>query len=647
MNTDGGALRRRLGRLAALLMAACLLVPSAAYAARLNPLDVVIAIDDSGSEFGPNGTDPDAARYRAARFAAEFLGSTATAGLNHRLGVVRFGSDAPADRVVRLTRVPRDLGTIDAALRDPKDLGSTNFAAAIDRSATIFGPPTAGRKRLLIIFTDGIPFVRDGQSLNERFQGIRDSLGKLAGVDVAVLGVDRTGRFSDVIPQWEALDVRTVEALPSIKERDLARAFVRVLSSSLGLERGDEVELSGSQRQAEIDIDPYQEALAITQFSPDSATVVQAISPDGKVGAETTAGRAGLATADEPGPGRWTVRLSRGSQAIVAIDRVPLEAKLVEPSGSSIPVGRPLVLEATFRTSDGRVLPELSAFPRYFGATVTGPDGASAPVELKRVVPGLYRAASALPVTDPGEYRVTLTLKGAEQQALQTEERVVTAAIEPYFTATKTDVRSREPLSIPLELRLNESSINAGQILREDAASVGVARLFDASGKQLETVRIEYDSGSKFMASFKTKPDDDTKLTVVATLNATDREGRKVSGILRHEVSATPSGGDKAGDVVKTILVSLLGILVLLSVALATWWFTRPRVEGKFRIDGRVRPMRGRNMIVGSGWPLQPVTWVWGAGDGRVRARVGRLPLPFRSEEILSTAKSQARDIIG
>src|SRR4051794_17641910 len=92
--------RRRIG--CALFLTAVALVFAAIWSARaeagrLVPLDVIVAIDDSGSEFGAHGTDPRALRYEAARFAASFLGSIATAGLDNRVGVVRFGTAAPAD----------------------------------------------------------------------------------------------------------------------------------------------------------------------------------------------------------------------------------------------------------------------------------------------------------------------------------------------------------------------------------------------------------------------------------------------------------------------------------------------------------------------------------------------------------------------
>jgi hypothetical protein len=607
----------------------------------------VIAIDDSGSEFGPHGTDPNALRYRAARFASDFLGSIATAGLNHRVGIVRFGSRAPRSLAVPLSPVPAGLPTIDSALAGPRQLGETNFAAAFARARHLFGPAITGRKRLLLIFTDGTPHVGPA-TLDALFRGIGAEKARLPGVQIALLGVDDTGKFDQLAPRWRALGLSTVQRLSSVSEGSLSAAFVRLLAADLGLQQGNEAHLDQVHQRATVTVEPYQEALVITHFGPDADTTLEVRGPDGKVVGTTHPGRAGLLTLKGPAPGKWTIRLVRGSRATVAIDQVRLQARLIEPALSTIPVGRTLRIEATFRTSDNNVLPELPQYPRYFGATVTAPDGSQTPVQLESLGHGLYRASKAVAIPQPGAYSVLLTLKGAEQQALQTDRRLVQAAIQPYLTIDRDRVNSREELTVPLSLELNGRPIDAKAALSDDPNAVGVARLFDDHGRQIETTRLRWKTGSDFVAHFHTRPDDGQLMTITATLTGTTRRGSSVHDEARAELTASPTSGAKLADVVWTIVLVVLAILAVALVALGTWWWTRPPVRGRFRIDGKLRNMsRRRHDRIGRGAPVRPVTWIWGAKGNRVRYRRGRLPLPWGWEEKSSTSTDPIRAAYG
>ncbi len=638
-------LRRRVGAIASLIAVALggLGAEAATAAPRLAPLDVVVIIDDSGSEFGPHGTDPTGLRYTAARFAARFLGSIASAGLDHRVGIVRFGSQAPTVDSVPLQPVPTDVGAIDAELTTPTNLGATNFAAALTAAGRILGPRAPGRRPVIVIFTDGTPDLGNHASETALFAQIAAAKARLPGVQINLLGVDHTGGFARVAPRWRALGAR-VESLPDVSPDQLSQAFVTLLSSDLGLTTGA-LKLSPSAPSATVVVAPYQEALAVTHFGPDPGTRVQVTAPDGKVAGTTRPGRAGLLTIPRPAAGSWTVRLAAGAAATVAVDPVPLQATLVDPPGPTIPIGTGLRVTGSFLTSDGRTLPPLPRYPTYFGATVTAPDGSVTPLQLEALRPGLYEAAQAVPVTQPGPYAIAFSVKGAELSALRGDIRSVTAAIVPYFSATTTNVHSRGPFTVRARLSLDGQAISPRNAVTDDPNEIGVSRLYGPGGQLLETERLTWLGGPDYGVRFRHGLGDGARAALTMSLTATMRStGAAVHDVVPADLVAEPTSGQTFRDWLGRLLLVLAGVAATLGLVLGAWWWTRPRVSGRFQIEGFAREVHGRHLIVGTGFPLRPVIFVWGCQAGRVKLHRGRLPLPFGATEVAST---RVRPVVG
>jgi Mg-chelatase subunit ChlD len=117
-------------------------------------LDLILIIDDSGSNYGDEGTDPAAIRYKGARQLVSILGAEGF-GYDDRVAVVKFGTEATSTDLVPAT----DASVAAHLVASDPDLGNTNVAEALTRAAKVFAEstPKANHKRVVIMFTDGVP----------------------------------------------------------------------------------------------------------------------------------------------------------------------------------------------------------------------------------------------------------------------------------------------------------------------------------------------------------------------------------------------------------------------------------------------------------------------------------------------------------
>lgn len=195
------------------------------------PIDLCLVVDDSTSTLD---SDPDAVRYEAARFAADFLARQSVTARPDQVCVVHFGEDAPFELTLPLTPVDR-MGEIQAAIQVVTPLGGTNFVAAHERAAELLGPADAGRHRVVILFTDGVPSSGSGA---DPFAEISASLDGLPRYDTHLVALDQDGAFGDVADEWEGMGLGSITRLSDIDGRRLEHAFARILVDELGMEWG-------------------------------------------------------------------------------------------------------------------------------------------------------------------------------------------------------------------------------------------------------------------------------------------------------------------------------------------------------------------------------------------------------------------------
>lgn len=606
--------------------------PRAPSLGRLAPVDAVQVIDHSVSN---RTSDPDGRRTAACAFSADFLASVATPRLNHRIGVVPFGSTAPAELAVGL--VEADDAAAVAMVRDAcqatPDLGCTDIAAALRRASDLLGSPQAGRRRVVTVFTDGRPDTCRGVPPEALFEDIGAALADLASADVHVVGLDADGSFSSETDRWQALgSLASVSRLDRVAPGDLEARFTTILRGALGLARGDERQLTADAPETRVVVRPYQEALVISAIGPAGETAIELVGPDGTAGGRLE-GRAGVLRQELPAPGEWRLRLVGGAEATVAIDVVPMQARVVAPS-ATVAVGRDITVEATFLTSADQASPPLARYPRYIGATVVSPGGERADVTLDEVAPGRYRAGKGVPVDEEGEWTAELLVKGATESVIDAVSATVNASSTPYLALAKgSTVRSRQPLDVPLELRVAGRPVDAKTVLGEDPSAAAIYRILGPDGEEVESGRVSWLGASAFAVRNGQVLPDGRRLSMVVELGSRLLPGEPVADRLAIDLVAEPSTGQLWLDRVRlaaSVAAALAGLAV---AAYLGWLLAQAPVSGRFDVGGQqvwmTHTRRKRVRVPG---PKPQTWWAWGqraSGTPVVLCRAGRLPWPF------------------
>jgi Mg-chelatase subunit ChlD len=179
--------------------------------------DFVVIIDDSGSAYGPDGTDPRGLRYQGAREFIRVLDEQSV-GYQDRVAIIHFGSQVTAGPI---TDVFPNQAKLVQQLRPPTEsLGGTEFVPALNEARRILNQRK--RRSAVLFFTDG---------LNEDTpNAVQDALGKLKGSDIHLFvfntnSGDRVG-FDNVVTQWEK-NAKSITRLYNLSGNRVQRAFVQ------------------------------------------------------------------------------------------------------------------------------------------------------------------------------------------------------------------------------------------------------------------------------------------------------------------------------------------------------------------------------------------------------------------------------------
>ena len=189
--------------------------------------DFVLVIDDSGSAFGPSGTDPQGQRYNGARQILKILEEQAI-GFDDRLGVVHFGSVVTS---TPLSPVIEDATKIRKSLQLPNtNLGGTEYSTALNEASRLFGTGQPDRKRVILFFTDGIN--------NDSSAEIDTALSGLGSKDIHVflynVSAELRDQFVENAKYWKTR-ATTVNKLYNLRGNRAERAFARVLYRQLSI----------------------------------------------------------------------------------------------------------------------------------------------------------------------------------------------------------------------------------------------------------------------------------------------------------------------------------------------------------------------------------------------------------------------------
>jgi hypothetical protein len=188
---------------------------------RVANLDVIFAIDDSGSVHGPDGTDPGGARNAACLSVVDLMQRRG----GGRAGVVHWGNTAPASLAVAPISVYR--GRLQRGLKIQPKLGGTQPEVALARVGKLIQGTSSGRTLVVLLLTDG-------QDLGT---GLDQALRQLPARSVHLILVDPSGDCWGQEAAWRELPWGSFIRLESLNDRKrLAWESGAVIARSVGLQ---------------------------------------------------------------------------------------------------------------------------------------------------------------------------------------------------------------------------------------------------------------------------------------------------------------------------------------------------------------------------------------------------------------------------
>jgi hypothetical protein len=187
---------------------------------RVANLDVIFAIDESGSVHGPDGTDPQGARNAACLSVVDLMRRHG----GGRAGVVHWGNTAPAS--LALAPVPVYHRRLQRGLRIQPKLGGTRPEVALARVRKLICGNSSGRTLAVLLITDG-------QDLGT---GLDKALKQLPARSVHLILVDPSGDCWGQETAWRALPWGSFTRLESLCDhKRLAWESGAVIAGSIGL----------------------------------------------------------------------------------------------------------------------------------------------------------------------------------------------------------------------------------------------------------------------------------------------------------------------------------------------------------------------------------------------------------------------------
>lgn len=357
-------------------------------------VDIVFVIDQSGSmikgpildaDSGLRGppSDPDNLAIQAVRDGMDViiahiyqreLERDAYGMIEHmyRFGLIRFGGsesrNAADNTQILADLTPIEIHTdeegdlesnIEDLIPDPDEavnLGETAFSHAFDAACRVLNctaPPTPGRKRVVILLTDGQPshdkFAYNWQNPASYFSSLQREHADLFTVEetkIWVVGLDKNDQFwSRNQPYWA--DIASLEHTSRlIGASDIAGKFRDIAWDAIG----ESPDPPQPCEQSFI-VDPYLGTLMLSLDYPDTDSVAQFLLPNGELleqGDKVTRSRSVQSETfivQDPMAGEWTCEVIKGVSAkFRTIEgkfqfvNVEVESPSSSAEGQSIPV---------------------------------------------------------------------------------------------------------------------------------------------------------------------------------------------------------------------------------------------------------------------------------------------------------------------
>lgn len=465
----------------------------------LPPIDVFLLIDQSGSM---KKTDPQGVRLEASKYLVDFLSADRTEVLDHRLGVINFGTTAPEEKMFPL------MSLVEANLEPIKqkmvalDLGDTSFIAALQRAAQGFKKEKEALKRqqAIVIFTDGEPDDPRKLSKEAYFHEIQHFVSKeLPETTIYVVAIDAKGSYWPKDKRyWDQIVSERTYKLERMDEQELEKIFSGILIKLLKTAeiKWDNVPVQG----LDVEVEPYLERITFSILKENPEVKLTILRENGQKLTEKDPGvkyypgrvREIFSVAD-PSPGIWKYRIEEGRGKVeVGKAVIPIEVRLLSPY-SPYPQGKTMSVVATFLKRDGTPVKEHRAYGLWLGAKVLTPEGKEQFVEFKSDGKGMYSGSKAIETTKRGTYRIFITMKGGNLLVFQQEVPIAVEPI-PYLEVLKPQEGSqftlRRSVEIEVKMLTNGLPVNPADIFADPPNSLIWAKLKDPMKKE-SSLRLE------------------------------------------------------------------------------------------------------------------------------------------------------------
>lgn len=428
-------------------------------------IDLFLVMDESGSMYGEKGTDPDRLRYEAGKYLLQnLLVKKADPSFPHRISLIHFGDEAIAQPLLDL--IPAKAGDFAKKISHGKGhLGDTSFIEALKtvKQVSEAAPPRQNRKRIVALFTDGEPDDRRKLGQERYFQEIGEFRQRhLGGFQFYAIGIDKTPgrtRWGRSQRLWEqGIGQENVFFITEMKElyakyNEVVRRIFEIpeVSPDVVMEEVT-FEVQPYLEKLEFHIFPESRELKLGIFRPDQTPVnigdQDVIPPVKGEGYDILA-------VQEPRPGIWKYRILEGKGRVLVLrNPVPFKLQLLEPEAIH-PLGKPMLLKATFTKEAGGEIREDPNYPLAFTAKVITPKGEEVNVQFLREtkISEVHYADKSVPASEPGAYKVKLTVRGGvKYQTTSTREIFVHSF--PYLETVKPAPLMTYPLSDAFDLEV-------------------------------------------------------------------------------------------------------------------------------------------------------------------------------------------------
>lgn len=312
----------------------------------INNVDLVIAIDNSGSMYYGPATDPDDLRVRA----SELVITSLAADIYPRetsVSVVSFGSESKI--LAPLTRL-QEKGSRKLLVEKARETGhddNTNIIAALDNAYTeLFESQnrTNGNVPAVVLLTDGVPTIDtvtgNYLTIPQEVQARIDNLSNKGALIFVILlrggkNLEENEKFEEWRQYWSAMafDQKDIKYYEARQASDLEEIYndIRNRLDNIGVSSG-RIEYDPSHADEKIVFPPNLRQARLIIRKPDTGKNVELLLPDGssaeglndQIAKDPTIGELDgffkVYTLKQPIAGDWRLRVTPSAKVQYIID---------------------------------------------------------------------------------------------------------------------------------------------------------------------------------------------------------------------------------------------------------------------------------------------------------------------------------------